>query len=62
MLASITGIGFQNSGGGFAIIADEIRVGDSYEEVVSEGGVVVIPPPVITDLSPISGLTDGGTW
>ena len=57
----ITGIGFQNSGGGFAIIADEIRVGDSYEEVVSEGGVVVIPPPVITDLSPISGLTDGGT-
>ena len=57
----ITGIGFQNSGGGFAIIADEIRVGDSYEEVVSEGGVVVIPPPVITDLSPTSGLTDGGT-
>ena len=60
-VGTITGIGFQNNGGGFAIIADEIRVGDSYEEVVSEGGVVVIPPPVITDLSPTTGLTDGGT-
>ena len=60
-VGTITGIGFQNNGGGFAIIADEIRVGDSYEEVVSEGGVVVIPPPVITDVSPTTGLTDGGT-
>ena len=52
---SISGIGF------FAIIVDEIRVGDSYQDVVTEGGVVVIPPPVITDFSPTSGLTNGGT-
>ena len=58
---SISGIGFQNYGGGFPIIVDEIRVGDSYQDVVTEGGVVVIPPPVITDLSPTSGLTNGGT-
>ena len=56
---SITGIGFQNQGGGFAIKADEIRVGDSYADVA---GVVGTPvAPVITGVTPITGLTNGGT-
>jgi CxxC motif-containing protein (DUF1111 family) len=60
-VGTIAGIGFQNAGGGFAIKADEIRVGDSYADVVG-GGVVVSPTaPVITGVAPASGLTTGGT-
>ena len=55
----ITGIGFQNQGGGFAIKADEIRVGDSYVDVVGSGAAPVAP--VITGIAPITGLTNGGT-
>ncbi len=58
-VGTITGIGFQNQGGGFAIKADEIRVGDSYADVA---GVVGTPvAPVITGVMPITGLTNGGT-
>ncbi|MDB6124010.1 MAG: hypothetical protein JWQ71_3003 [Pedosphaera sp.] len=59
-VGTITGIGFQNSGGGFAIKADEIRVGDSYADVVGGSGVTPVAP-VITGVSPVSGLTNGGT-
>lgn len=58
-VGTIAGIGFQNQGGGFAIMADEIRVGDSYADVA---GVPANPvPPVITGISPSTGLTNGGT-
>ncbi len=57
----IAGIGFQNSGGGFAIKADEIRVGDSYADVSGVGSVVTPIAPVITGIAPGSGLTNGGT-
>lgn len=60
-VGTITGIGFQNSGGGFAIKADEIRVGDSYVDVVSSGGVVTPPAPVIYGVTPATGSSDGGT-
>jgi len=59
-VGTITGMGFQNSGGGFAIKADEVRVGDTYADVAGISG----PPPlgpVITGVSPVSGLTNGGT-
>ena len=60
-VGTITGIGFQNPGGGFAIKADEIRVGDSYADV--SGGSSGPSPlaPVITGVSPGTGLTNGGT-
>ena len=58
-VGSITGIGFQNQGGGFAIKADEIRVGESYVDVVGSGAAPVAP--VITGIAPITGLTNGGT-
>jgi hypothetical protein len=51
-VGTITGIGFQNSGGGFAIKADEIRVGDSYADVV---GYVSIPPNAPTGLNATPG-------
>lgn len=58
-VGSIAGIGFQNPGGGFAIKLDEIRVGDSYADV---SGIPANPiPPVITGITPASGLTNGGT-
>ncbi len=60
-VGTISGVGFQNPGGGFAIKADEIRVGDSYQDVVSNGGVVTVPPPSITSVTPGTGLTNGGT-
>ena len=60
-VGTITGIGFQNQGGGFAIKADEIRVGDSYADVVGGGSVVTPVTPVVTGVSPITGLTNGGT-
>ncbi len=60
-VGTITGIGFQNSGGGFAIIADEIRVGDSYADVVGGGSVVLPIGPVITAVTPGTGPTNGGT-
>ena len=59
-VGTITGIGFQNSGGGFAIKADEIRVGDTYADVVGNSGPSPIAP-VITGVSPGTGLTNGGT-
>ena len=58
-VGTITGIGFQNPGGGFAIKADEIRVGDTYADV-SGGGVSPLAP-VITGVAPGTGLTNGGT-
>ncbi len=58
-VGTITGIGFQNQGGGFAINADEIRVGDNYADVA---GIIGTPvAPVITGVSPATGLTNGGT-
>ncbi|MGC3959108.1 MAG: di-heme oxidoredictase family protein [Verrucomicrobiota bacterium] len=60
-VGTITGVGFQNPGGGFAIKVDEIRVGDNYADVVGSGGVVTAPPPVITSVTPGTGLTNGGT-
>lgn len=59
-VGTITGVGFQNPGGGFAIKVDEIRVGDSYQDVVGNGGVVTLPPPVITSVTPGTGVTNGG--
>ena len=58
-VGTITGIGFQNQGGGFAIKADEIRVGDTYADVAGVVGTPVVP--VITGIAPITGLTNGGT-
>lgn len=60
-VGTISGVGFQNPGGGFAIKADEVRVGDSYADVVGNGGVAIIPPPSITSVTPGTGLTNGGT-
>ncbi|HMP84587.1 MAG TPA: di-heme oxidoredictase family protein, partial [Verrucomicrobiota bacterium] len=60
-VGTITGVGFQNPGGGFAIKVDEIRVGDSYGDVVGSGSVPVVPPPVITSVTPGTGFTNGGT-
>jgi CxxC motif-containing protein (DUF1111 family) len=60
-VGTITGVGFQNPGGGFAIKVDELRVGDSYQDVVGNGGVVTVPPPVITSVTPGTGVTNGGT-
>lgn len=60
-VGSINGIGFQNPGGGFAIKADEIRVGDSYADVVGDGAVAAPSAPVITGVAPATGLTNGGT-
>lgn len=60
-VGTITGIGFQNPGGGFAIKADEVRVGDTYADVVGNGGVTIVPPPSITSIAPGTGVTNGGT-
>ena len=60
-VGTITGIGFQNPGGGFAIKADEIRVGDTYADVVGGSGGPSPIAPVITSVAPITGLTNGGT-
>jgi len=60
-VGTITGIGFQNSGGGFAIKVDEIRVGDSYAEVAGEGIAVTPAPPIITGVAPGTGSANGGT-
>jgi CxxC motif-containing protein (DUF1111 family) len=60
-VGTISGIGFQNSGGGKSILVDEIRVGDSYADVVSDSSGPTPPPPAITGISPMSGLTNGGT-
>jgi hypothetical protein len=49
---TIAGVGFQNPGGGFAIKADEIRVGDSYGEVA---GYVGLPPNAPTGLNATPG-------
>lgn len=59
-VGTITGIGFQNPGGGFAIKADEIRVGDSYADVAGVGGVMTLPAPVITGVAPGTGSVNGG--
>jgi len=60
-VGAITGIGFQRPGGAFNIIADEIRVGDTYGDVVGVGGVTAPVPPAITGIAPASGYTNGGT-
>jgi len=60
-VGTITGIGFQRAGGAFAIRADEIRVGDTYADVVGGNGGPAPIAPVITGVSPSSGLTNGGT-
>jgi CxxC motif-containing protein (DUF1111 family) len=60
-VGDITGIGFQKAGGAFAVIADEIRVGDTYADVVGGSGGPSPLAPVITGVSPTSGLTNGGT-
>lgn len=60
-VGTIAGIGFQNPGGGFAIKADEVRVGDSFGDVVGEGAVVTPVAPVITGVAPGTGPTTGGT-
>ena len=60
-VGTMTGIGFQRPGGAFGIIADEIRVGDTYGDVVGVGGVAPPTPPVITSVAPATGFTNGGT-
>ena len=60
-VGTITGVGFQNPGGGSVVVADEIRVGDSYGDVVGQGVVVTPPAPAITGVAPGSGYTNGGT-
>lgn len=60
-VGTIAGVGFQNPGGGFAIKVDELRVGDSYGDVVGSGSVPALPPPVITSVTPGTGVTNGGT-
>jgi CxxC motif-containing protein (DUF1111 family) len=60
-VGTITGIGFQRPGGAHGISADEIRVGDSYGDVVGEGAVVAPSAPVITSVAPSTGYTNGGT-
>jgi CxxC motif-containing protein (DUF1111 family) len=60
-VGTITGIGFQRPGGSFAISADEIRVGDSYGDVVGEGVVVSPITPVLIGVAPTTGPTNGGT-
>src|SRR6478736_4165285 len=60
-VGNISGVGFQNQDGGQAIKADEIRVGDSYADVVGNGGVPIVPPPSISGVTPGTGLTNGGT-
>ncbi len=60
-VGTITGMGFQNPGGGNAIKVDEIRVGDSYTDVVSGGGTVTVPSPAITSVTPVTGSANGGT-
>ena len=60
-VGTITGIGFQNSGGGFAIKADEIRLGDSYADVSGGSSGPAPLAPVITGVAPGTGLTNGGT-
>ncbi len=60
-VGTVTGVGLQNPGGGFAVRVDEIRVGDSYQDVVSSGGVVTVPAPIISSVTPTSGFTNGGT-
>ena len=60
-VGTITGIGFQRPGGAYAVIADEVRVGDSYGDVVGQGVVVAPPAPAITGVAPASGYTNGGT-
>ncbi len=60
-VGTITGIGFQNSGGAFAIVADEVRVGDSYGDVVGLGAFVAPAAPAITGVAPATGYTNGGT-
>ena len=60
-VGTITGIGFQNSGGGFAINADEVRVGDTYADVVGGGNVVSPVTPIINSVTPETGMTNGGT-
>lgn len=59
-VGTISGIGFQNPGGGFAIKADEIRVGDSYADVAGNNGPSPLAP-VVSGVTPSSGLTNGGT-
>jgi hypothetical protein len=51
-VGTITGIGFQNSGGGFPIVADEIRVGDTYGEAIS---AVTAPPAAPAGLNAMAG-------
>ncbi len=60
-VGTITGIGFQNSGGGFAIKADEVRVGDSYADVSGGSSGPAPLAPAITGVAPGTGLTNGGT-
>lgn len=60
-VGTITGIGFQNPGGGFALKVDEIRVGDSYADVVGGGSVTLPSAPVIAGIEPATGTSDGGT-
>jgi hypothetical protein len=51
-VGTITGIGFQNSGGGFPIVADEVRIGDTYGEAIS---AVTAPPAAPTGLNATAG-------
>lgn len=60
-VGTITGIGFQNPGGGFAIKVDEIRVGDTYGDVVGSGSVAAPTAPFISSVTPGTGFTNGGT-
>jgi CxxC motif-containing protein (DUF1111 family) len=58
---TITGIGMQNPGGGFAVKVDEIRVGETFAAVVGGGDVETPLAPFIASVTPATGFTTGGT-
>jgi CxxC motif-containing protein (DUF1111 family) len=60
-VGTITGIGMQNPGGGFAVKVDEIRVGETFAAVVGGGTVETPLAPFIASVTPATGFTTGGT-
>jgi CxxC motif-containing protein (DUF1111 family) len=60
-VGTITGIGMQNPGGGFAVKVDEIRVGETFAAVVGSGEVEAPLAPFIASVTPATGFTTGGT-
>ena len=60
-VGNISGFGLRYQGGGLAFNIDELRTGTTYASVVGGSSGPSPLAPVITSLSPVSGLTNGGT-